>query len=51
MHYLIPHIRCKGKKTNQDMTRDSIKSRPVALCRLCHKQVHRLTNKEAEQYF
>jgi len=50
-HHLIPRTRRKRKKTKQDVTREGVKSRPVDLCRLCHKRVHRLTHKEAEQYF
>jgi len=50
-HYLIPHTRHKSKKNKKEFTRDRVKGRPVDLCRPCHKRVHMLTNKEAEQYF
>ncbi len=48
-HHLIP--RTRRKKNKKDFMRDDGKSRPVYLCRPCHKRVHQLTNKEAEQYF
>ena len=50
-HYLIPRTRHKNKKNNKGVTRDGVKSRPVALCRPCHKRVHMLPHKEVEQYF
>jgi hypothetical protein len=50
-HHLIPRTQRKSKKNKQDVTRDRVKGRPVDLCRLCHKRVHVLTHKEAEQYF
>jgi hypothetical protein len=50
-HHLIPRTRRKSKQNKQDVARDGVKGRPVDLCRLCHKWVHTLTHKEAEQYF
>ena len=50
-HYLIPRTRHKNKKSKKGFTRDGVKSRPVDLCRPCHKWVHKLTDKEVEQYF
>jgi 5-methylcytosine-specific restriction enzyme A len=50
-HHLMPRTRRKSKKNKQDFTRDGVKGRPVDLCRLCHKRVHMLTHKEAEEYF
>jgi hypothetical protein len=50
-HFLMPRMRHPQQKNKKDATRDGVKGRPVDLCRPCHKQIHGLTNKEAEQYF
>ena len=49
IHHLIPHTR--RKKNKQDFRPDNGKSRPVYLCRPCHKRAHRLTTKEARYDF
>ena len=50
-HHLVPHTRQKHRKNQKDCTRDGSKGRPIDLCRACHKRVHMLPNKEAQQYF
>ena len=50
-HHLMPRTRHKMKKNKRHALHDGVKSRPVDLCRPCHKRVHMLTDKEAEQYF
>jgi hypothetical protein len=50
-HHLIPRTRHKHKKSKKGFMRDGAKSRPVALCRPCHNQVHMLPNKEVKYYF
>jgi len=50
-HFLILQTGYHHQKSKKEMPRDRVKSRPVALCRPCHKRVHMLRNKDVEQYF
>jgi hypothetical protein len=50
-HHLRPRTRQKQKKSKKECMRGGAKSRPVALCRPCHNQIHMLPNKEVEYYF
>jgi len=50
-HFLRSYPRPQNKKNKKGSKRHGAKGRPVHLCRPCHHQVDRLTNKEAEHYF
>ncbi len=50
-HHLVPRTRHKHKKAKKYFVRERVKSRPVELCRTCHKRVHELRHKDAAPYF
>ncbi len=50
-HHLVLRTRHKNKKNKKRYTPEGSQSRPVYLCRPCHKWVHMLTDKEVAQYF
>jgi len=49
-HHLIPRTRHKNKRNKRQFDRDDVKSRTVAVCHPCHKNIHAVfSNKELER--